>query len=133
MILIKSMETGHHRIVVQSPPRTGKTVIMAEIARRTTNKNNRVMFIIHRKEVLEQAIAAFKEQDVDPNLATMGMVQTLTRHVDKLPTPELILIDEGHHALARSYQRILKKFSKAEAKKFYVHSLKSGTQRLFDS
>jgi superfamily II DNA or RNA helicase len=58
--IIKSMETGHHRIVVQSPPRTGKTVIMAEIARRTTNKNNRVMFIIHRKEVLEQAIAAFK-------------------------------------------------------------------------
>ena len=51
----QSMRTGHHRIIVQQPPRTGKTVIMSEIARRTTEKNNRVMFIIHRKEVLEQA------------------------------------------------------------------------------
>lgn len=128
--IIKSMETGHHRIIVQSPPRTGKTVIMAEIARRTTNKNNRVMFIIHRKEVLEQAIATFKEQDVDPNLATMGMVQTLTRHVDKLPTPELILIDEGHHALARSYQRILRKFSKAYVLFFTATPRRAGRKQL---
>ncbi|GCD85795.1 hypothetical protein KB1253_09530 [Lactiplantibacillus plantarum] len=33
---------GHHSIVVQSPPRTGKTVIMADIARRATAKGNQV-------------------------------------------------------------------------------------------
>lgn len=52
---------------------------MAEIARRTTSKGNRVMFIIHRKEVLEQAEKTFKVQNVDMSLAVMGMVQTLTR------------------------------------------------------
>ena len=86
---------------------------MAEIARRTTENNNRVMFLIHRKEVLDQAIKTFKEQDVKMNLTTMGMVQTLTRRVDKLPTPNVILVDEAHHALAKSYQRILKQFPKA--------------------
>ena len=35
---------------------------MAEIARRTTENNNRVMFLIHRKEVLDQAVKTFKEQ-----------------------------------------------------------------------
>ncbi|MEB3364946.1 DEAD/DEAH box helicase family protein [Lactobacillus sp. R2/2] len=111
--ITKSMQNGHHHIIVQSPPRTGKTVVMAEIARRTTAKNNRVMFIIHRKEVLEQAKATFKAQGVNPNLATMGLVQTLCRRVDKLPEPQLILIDEGHHALAKSYQKILNKFKNA--------------------
>ena len=86
---------------------------MAEIARRTTNNRNRVMFLIHRKEVLDQAIKTFKEQGVEMNLTTMGMVQTLTRRVDKLPTPDVILVDEAHHALAKSYQRILKQFPKA--------------------
>ena len=86
---------------------------MAEIARRTTENNNRVMFLIHRKEVLDQAVKTFKEQDVKMNLTTMGMVQTLTRRVDKLPTPNVILVDEAHHALAKSYQRILKQFPKA--------------------
>ena len=63
-------------LLFNSLPRTGKTVIMAEIARRTTAKDNRVMFIIHRKEVLEQAKTTFEQQNVNMSLATMGMVQT---------------------------------------------------------
>ena len=86
---------------------------MAEIARRTTKNNKRVMFLIHRKEVLNQAIETFRNQSVNPDLLTAGMVQTLTRRVDKLPTPNVILVDEAHHALAKSYQRILNKFPKA--------------------
>ena len=86
---------------------------MAEIARRTTKNNNRVMFLIHRKEVLDQAVKTFNKQGVNSDLLTAGMVQTLTRRVDKLPTPSVILVDEAHHALAKSYQRILKQFPKA--------------------
>ena len=86
---------------------------MAEIARRTTKNNKRVMFLIHRKEVLNQAIETFRNQSVNPDLLTAGMVQTLTRRVDKLDVPDLILVDEAHHALARSYQNILNKFPKA--------------------
>lgn len=86
---------------------------MAEIARRTTQNNNRVMFLIHRKEVLNQVVETFKDQGVNPNLLTAGMVQTLTRRVEKLPIPRVILVDEAHHALAKSYQRILNKFPKA--------------------
>ena len=86
---------------------------MAEIARRTTTNGNRVMFLIHRKEVLQQAVKTFNNQDVNPDLLTAGMVQTLTRRIDKLPTPDVILVDEAHHALAKSYQNILNKFPKA--------------------
>ena len=111
--IINSMKHHHRVIIVQSPPRTGKTVIMAEIARRTTTKNNRVLFMIHRREVLKQAIDTFKDQGVNPDLLTAGMVQTLTRKIDKIKKPDVILVDEAHHALAKSYQRILKQFPNA--------------------
>lgn len=103
---------------------------MAEIARRTTQNNNRVMFLIHRKEVLSQAVETFKNQGVDSDLLTAGMVQTLTRRVDKLPTPNIILVDEAHHALAKSYQRILNKFPKAIVLLFTATPHRTGRTQL---
>lgn len=103
---------------------------MAEIARRTTKNNNRVMFLIHRKEVLDQAVKTFNEQGVKMSLTTMGMVQTLTRRVDKLPTPSVILVDEAHHALAKSYQRILKQFPKAIVLLFTATPHRTGRMQL---
>lgn len=103
---------------------------MAEIARRTTKNNKRVMFLIHRKEVLNQAIETFRNQGVNPDLLTAGMVQTLTRRVDKLPTPNVILVDEAHHALAKSYQRILNQFPKAIILLFTATPHRTGRQQL---
>lgn len=103
---------------------------MAEIARRTTKNNNRVIFLIHRKEVLDQAVKTFNEQGVNPSLLTAGMVQTLTRRVDKLPTPSVILVDEAHHALAKSYQRILKQFPKAIVLLFTATPHRTGRMQL---
>ena len=65
---------GHRSIVVQSPPRTGKTVIMADIARRATAKGNRVLFIVHRREILEQAEAMFKQDDVNMSLCKLSLI-----------------------------------------------------------
>lgn len=103
---------------------------MAEIARRTTDKNNRVMFLIHRKEVLDQAVATFKNQGVNSNLLIAGMVQTLTRKIDKLPEPQLILVDEAHHVLAKSYQRILNKFPNAIVLLFTATPIRTGKRQL---
>ena len=103
---------------------------MAEIARRTTANNNRVLFTVHRKEVLEQAVNTFKNQGVNPDLLTAGMVQTLTRRVEKLPIPSVILIDEAHHAIAKSYQRILNKFPKAIVLLFTATPHRTGRKQL---
>ncbi len=103
---------------------------MAEIARRTTKNNNRLMFLIHRKEVLDQTVKTFSKQEVNSTLLTAGMVQTLTRKVDKLPTPNVILVDEAHHALAKSYQRILNKFPKAIVLLFTATPRRTGRMQL---
>lgn len=88
------------------------------------------MFLIHRREVLDQAVKTFNEQGVNPSLLTAGMVQTLTRRVDKLPTPNVILVDEAHHALAKSYQRILSKFPKAVVLLFTATPRRTGRTQL---
>lgn len=126
----ESMKKGNKTIVVQQPPRTGKTVIMADIARRATTKGNRVLFIVHRKEIVEQATATFKKQNVDMNLAQLGMVQTITRHVDNIPEPQVIFVDEGHHALANTYQRILDKFPNAIKLLFTATPQRTGKKQL---
>lgn len=128
--IYQSMKQGNRRIIVQQPPRTGKTVIMAEIARKTTDKGNRVMFIIHRKEVLAQAKATFEQQNVNMGLATMGMVQTLTRRVNKLTEPQLILIDEAHHAISNSYRRIIDTFPNAYILYFTATPIRTGHNQL---
>lgn len=109
----QSIKSGHRSIMIQQPPRTGKTVIMADIARRATAKGNRVLFMVHRQEIVQQVVKTFRADEVDMNLATIGMVQTITRHVDDLDPPQIIFVDEAHHALARTYQRVLEAFPKA--------------------
>jgi superfamily II DNA or RNA helicase len=105
-------------------------VIFSEIARRTTLKKNRVLFLVHRKEILDQTITTFKKQKVDLNLTTLGMVQTLTRHIENIPEPRLIIVDEGHRALAKSYQRILKQFPKAIVLLFTATPHRTGRTQL---
>ncbi|WP_125772387.1 DEAD/DEAH box helicase [Companilactobacillus furfuricola] len=111
--IYRSFDRGNRSIIVQQPPRTGKTVIMGEIARRATAKGNRILFIVHRKEIVDQVVSTFKAQGVDMSLAKIGMVQTITRHVDKLKPPSIIFVDEGHHVKAKSYMRILDTFPNA--------------------
>ena len=109
----QSIKKHHRSIMIQQPPRTGKTVIMADIARRATAKGNRVLFMVHRQEIVQQVVKTFRTDGVDMSLATIGMVQTITRHVDDLDPPQIIFVDEAHHALAGTYQRVLKAFPKA--------------------
>lgn len=104
--IYNSLAKGHKSIVVQSPPRTGKTVVMAEIARRATDKGNKVLFVVHRKEIVDQVKKTFAENDVDFNLCKVCMVQSAKKLKFK---PNIILVDEAHHALAKTYVDLLDK------------------------
>ena len=109
----QSMSSGNHSIIVQSPPRSGKTVVMAHIAKSATDKNNKVLFFSHRKEINEQVYKTFENNEVNMDLVTIGGVQSLVRKLDKLDEPTIILIDEAHHSKASSYKKIIDYFPNA--------------------
>ncbi|WP_336877780.1 DEAD/DEAH box helicase [Staphylococcus nepalensis] len=110
--LYNSMSKGNQNIMVQSPAGSGKSVTMSEIARRATEKGNRVLFIVHRRELVSQIKGTFIANDVDMELCHVGMVQTVANRIkkDKEPTPAIILVDEAHHALAKTYIDIFEHF-----------------------
>jgi superfamily II DNA or RNA helicase len=91
----------------------GKSAITAEMAKRTTLKGNRVLYLIHRQELCDQIRSTFKWWGVNMDLCRIGMVQTICRRTAKIHPPALIITDENHHSLARSYKKIYEAFPDA--------------------
>ena len=133
--LKQSLLSGNKNVVVQSPAGSGKTVTMAAIAKGATDKQNNVLFIVHRREIVEQVKSTFKAYGVDMKLCYVGMVQTVTRRLEKLDKPQLILVDECHHALAKSYTRIFDYFKQANVVGFTATPIRlsgQGLSKVFD-
>lgn len=105
---------GYKRPCVVLPCGGGKSCITAEIARQATCKGNRVLFLVHRRELVEQIRQTFFLWGVDLSLCRVEMVQAACRRLKKLPEPRLIITDENHHCLAASYRKIYAAFPNAQ-------------------
>lgn len=67
---------GYKAPCIVLPCGGGKSVIVADIAKRTTDKGNKVLFVVHRKELCDQIRNTFRNWGVNMELCTIGMVQT---------------------------------------------------------
>ena len=101
---------GYKAPCIVLPCGGGKSCILADMARRTTYNGKRVLFLVHRRELVEQIIGTFCRWGVDMRYCDVMMVQTATRRRKKLPHPDLIMTDENHHSLAVSYRNIYEQF-----------------------
>ena len=77
--LRKSWISGKKAPCIVLPCGGGKSIIAAEIAKRATDNKNRVLFIVHRKELCEQIENTFRRWGVDMLRCTVMMVQTAAR------------------------------------------------------
>lgn len=132
-----SLRQGNKKIMVQSPAGSGKSVTMSEIAKRATDKGNRVLFVVHRRELVNQIKQTFKLNNVNMQLCHVGMIQTVTNKVKRggVETPSIILVDEAHHGLAKTYTRIYETFPDAIVLGFTATSwrmAKKGFTDVFD-
>lgn len=108
-----SVREGHRAIVSVLGCGGGKSIIQAEISRMATDKGNRVLFLVHRKELCQQITNTFTRQGVNMALCSVSMVQTVSRHIDRILTPQLIITDEAHHSTANTYTKIYQAFPNA--------------------
>jgi ATP-dependent helicase IRC3 len=127
--IYQAYKSGKRRVVVSLPTGTGKTVVFAHFPR-FFNMKKRLLVLAHREELLLQARDKFLQ--VDPELK-VGIEQSFSRApvdakvvIASVPTlgraggsrlrqlsPEdffLIVVDEAHHAVAPTYQRIFEHF-----------------------
>ena len=110
-----SMIDKNKKILVQSAAGSGKSVTMSEIARRATDKKNRVLFVVHRRELVNQIKVTFEANEVDPNYCHVGMIQTVYNQLKNgtVKEPSIILIDEAHHSISKTYRTLLNAFPNA--------------------
>ena len=109
----RSISSGHKSIVSVLGCGGGKSIIQADISRSATNKQNNVLFLVHRKELCEQIYNTFSSYGVDMELCSVSMVQTVSRHIDRIQIPKIIITDEAHHSTAASYKKIYEAFPDA--------------------
>lgn len=64
------------------------------------------MFMVHRKELVEQIKQSFLSNDVDLSNCTIMTVGRIANRLGSLPVPALIITDETHHSLAKTYKKI---------------------------
>ena len=110
---------GTKAALLVMPTGAGKTVVFSQITQSAVDKNNNVLILVHRRELIKQAseklaainvdhgiiAAKFKHKDSPIQIAS---VQTLVRRLDTTKfTPSLIIIDEAHHAVAGSWSKII--------------------------
>lgn len=119
----------HQSVMVQMPTGTGKTVLISEVVKREERrvKNPCVWIVVHRRELVEQiketlerrlgtSLDAEREKS---NVIEVFSIQWLSRHYQELEErPSLIVIDEAHHALAKTYAEMMNAYP--EAKKLGV-------------
>lgn len=120
---------GTHRTLVVMPTGTGKTIVFAKIVEECVRRGSRVLIMAHRGELLDQAAdKIFKSTGLRCSVekaeqtclgewfrVVVGSVQTLMheRRLRKFPSDyfDAIIIDEAHHCVSDSYQRVLQHFN----------------------
>lgn len=126
--VFEQWEQGFKRTLVVLPTGCGKTIVFAKITEDCVRKGERVLILAHRGELLEQASdKLFKATGLKSSVekaenscldswyrVTVGSVQTLMREKRLQQFDEsyfdTIIIDEAHHCISDSYQRIINLF-----------------------
>jgi len=130
---VEREENGLFRNLIVAATGTGKTVISAfdyKRFRKDNPQHARLLFIVHREEILKQALHTFRSVLDDANFGELWVgayrpedslenlfvsVATLNSNIDIFRQQgvdyyDYIIIDEAHHAAAASYRIIINEF-----------------------
>lgn len=130
--IFSQWDQGIKKTLLVLPTGCGKTIVFAKVTEECVRQGKRVLILAHRGELLEQAAdkiikatglgcAVEKAEESCKGSffrIVVGSVQTLMR--DKRLRSfdsnyfDTIIIDEAHHCLSDSYQRVLEHFDQAD-------------------
>lgn len=107
----KHLANGVKGVLIQSPPGSGKSVVIAEITRLASQKNGYVLFLAHRRELLDNIKETFEDNEVNLKNVMVESVMKARNNLETMPKPTLIITDEGHHSKATTYKTIYEHYS----------------------
>jgi len=121
---------GKRRILGVAPTGSGKTVIATAMIAEARRAGQRVLFLAHRRELISQASTKLHAAGIDAGVILAGFPPRLGEPVQvasiatlharavrtatiELPPADLVIVDEAHHATARTYRRLLDSYPEA--------------------
>lgn len=115
----------HRSVMAQMPTGTGKTYLLTAVIDSFVSNNpmKKVWIVAHRRELVSQideTVRKFHSYSASNTSSLLSSVkamsiQWLMRHYDEIEKePGMIVIDEAHHALAKTYKEMWERFPKAK-------------------
>lgn len=130
--IFSEWENGIKKTLLVLPTGCGKTIVFAKVAEECVKGGSRVLILAHRGELLDQAadkigkstgLGCVTEKAEQTCLGSwfrivVGSVQSMMREkrLNQFPNDyfNTIIIDEAHHCISDSYQKVLRHFPDAE-------------------
>ena len=130
--IFSEWENGIKKTLLVLPTGCGKTIVFAKVAEECVKGGSRVLILAHRGELLDQAadkigkstgLGCATEKEEQTCLGSwfrivVGSVQSMMREkrLNQFPNDyfNTIIIDEAHHCISDSYQKVLRHFPDAE-------------------
>jgi len=117
--------SGARRPLAVSPTGSGKTVLFSYITSQVLKRGARVVIVAHRREILDQISSTLSKVSVPHGFiqagkpmskqpAMVASIQTLGRRLDQVATPDLVIIDEAHHSVSKSYVEMFARWPNAK-------------------
>ena len=115
----------HRSVMAQMPTGTGKTYLLTAVIDSfvSNNPKEKVWIVAHRRELVSQideTVRKFHSYSASNTSSLLSSVkavsiQWLSKHYDEIEEePGMIVIDEAHHALAKTYKEMWERFPKAK-------------------
>ena len=115
----------HRSVMAQMPTGTGKTYLLTAVIDYFVSNNpmEKVWIVAHRRELVSQideTVRKFHSYSASNTSSLLSSVkavsiQWLSKHYDEIEEePGMIVIDEAHHALAKTYKEMWERFPKAK-------------------
>lgn len=117
---------GARKPLLVLPTGGGKTVIFSYITKQAAERGKSVVILLHRVELVRQTTEKLTEMGVDHGVihpqyrpqyykqVQVASVQSLARRMKYMSAPDLIVIDEAHHAPAGTWSKITDTWSESK-------------------
>lgn len=99
---------GHKSVLCVCATGGGKSYIFMDMADRCKGK---VMILVHRGELKEQHIREFKKNGIPMDNIIVETVQTVYRRMDAYNDVRMVIADEAHLFMARTFKAVIDHFA----------------------
>lgn len=112
---------GSSRICTVAPCGAGKTVLFSWITAQSKKNGNKILIVVHRQELIEQTSKTLdrffiphevlNSRNINSCQVHVASVYTLARRLHQFEkAPDIIILDESHHAVANTWRKVIEHF-----------------------